>query len=120
MSLFRFGKKKKKNQSCGDVGGSPDMWAAANGIGMQAPYETARTFGGAAQKNMAEMTEPISLPGQNQYGATEPLMAPAYDSVGATEPLNTPVQHLQSAAPFLPFTDGNYGGAQHLHVPVED
>ena len=84
MSLFRFGKKKKKNQSCGDVVGSPDMWAAANGIGMQAPYETARTFGGAAQKNMAEMTEPISLPGQNQYGATEPLMAPAYDSVGAT------------------------------------
>ena len=52
MSLFRFGKKKKKNQSCGDVVGSPDMWAAANGIGMQAPYETARTFGGAAQKNM--------------------------------------------------------------------
>lgn len=46
MSLFRFGKKKKKNQSCGDVVGSPDMWAAANGIGMQAPYETARTFGG--------------------------------------------------------------------------
>ena len=112
MSLFRFGKKKKKNQSCGDVVGSPDMWAAANGIGMQAPYETARTFGGAAQKNMAEMTEPISLPGQNQYGATEPLMAPAYDSVGATEPLNTPVQHLQSAAPFLPFTDGNYGGTE--------
>ena len=120
MSLFRFGKKKKKNQSCGDVVGSPDMWAAANGIGMQAPYETARTFGGAAQKNMAEMTEPISLPGQNQYGATEPLMAPAYDSVGATEPLNTPVQHLQSAAPILPFTDGNYGGAEPLHVPVED
>lgn len=66
------------------------------------------------------MTEPISLPGQNQYGATEPLMAPAYDSVGATEPLNTPVQHLQSAAPILPFTDGNYGGAEPLHVPVED
>lgn len=120
MSLFRFGKKKKKNQSCGDVVGSPDMWAAANGIGMQAPYETARTFGGAAQKNMVEMTEPISLPGQNQYGATKPLMAPAYDSVGATEPLNTPVQHLQSAAPILPFTDGNYGGAEPLHVPVED
>ena len=35
MSLFRFGKKKKKNQSCGDVVGSPDMWAEANGIGMQ-------------------------------------------------------------------------------------
>ena len=47
-------------------------------------------------------------------------MAPAYDSVGATEPLNTPVQHLQSAAPFLPFTDGNYGGTEPLHVPVED
>lgn len=120
MGLFRFGKKKKKNHSCGDVVGSPDMWAASNGIGMQAPYGTAGTFGDAAQKNMAEMTEPISLSGQNQYGATEPLMAPAYDSAGATEPLNTPVQHLQSAAPFLPFTDGNYGKTEPLHVPVED
>ena len=73
MSLFRFGKKKKKNQSCGDVVGSPDMWAAANGIGMQAPYETARTFGGAAQKNMAEMTEPISLPGQSHLANRRPV-----------------------------------------------
>ena len=121
MSLFRFGKKKKKkSKSCGDVVGSPDMWAEASGIGMQRLMKLPELFGGAAQKNMAEMTEPISLPGQNQYGATEPLMAPAYDSVGATEPLNTPVQHLQSAAPILPFTDGNYGGAEPLHVPVED
>ncbi len=47
-------------------------------------------------------------------------MAPAYDPAGATEPLDTPAQHLQSAAPFSPLADGNYGATEPLYIPAED
>lgn len=116
MGIFRFGKKKKKNQSRSDAVDPPNVWAASHGVGMHVPYG----FNAAVQRNMAGKTEPISLPSQDLYGATEPLTEPDYDSAGATEPLNTPAQHLQSDAPFLPLTDGNYGKTEPMHIPAED